>query len=80
MVPDADRPSVPVLNGKHDVHTHRMVVAGLMATVILAVVGIILLEALGRPVPATLGHLASAALGALSMGLSAILRPGTGKS
>lgn len=62
-------------NGKHDVHTHRIIVCGLVLAVLLSGGGVTALAALNRPIPAELAHMGAVALGALAMATSSILGP-----
>jgi hypothetical protein len=67
-------------NGKHDVITHRIVVACLSATVLLTGAGITALAATGADVPPALPALGGTALGALTGMLASIMRGnGNGK-
>ena len=64
----------PQTNGKHDLLTHRLVVACLSATVLLTGASITLLAALSLEVPPALPALGGTALGALSGMLASIMR------
>jgi hypothetical protein len=64
-------------NGRHDVLTHRLVVRGLVVSVLLTGLGITVLALLGREVPPSLPALGGTALGALTGMLAAIMRNGT---
>lgn len=66
----------PKPNGKHDVGTHRICVAGLVGVSIIVVVGIILADCMGRDVPPSLPGLGGVALGALVNMVAAMMRPG----
>ena len=66
--------ATPRPNGKHDVRTHRIVVASLGATVLLTGAAITVLAVLGREVPPSLPALGGTALGALTGMLAAIMR------
>lgn len=60
-------------NGRHDVHTHRMIAGGLVLTVISAEAAITHLASVGKTCPEVLTHLAMGALGALCMATSAVM-------
>ncbi len=66
--------SDPVSNGKHDVQTHRIVVSGLVACVLLSIIGIIGIDCAGREIPAALPAIGGTALGALTGMLAAIMK------
>jgi hypothetical protein len=66
--------SNPPTNGKHDLFTHRIVVASIGATVLLTATGITFLAAIGLDVPPALPALGGTALGALSGMLASIMR------
>ena len=61
-------------NGKHDVVTHRIVVASLGGSVLLTGLAITLLATLGHDVPPSLPALGGTALGALTGMLASIMR------
>jgi hypothetical protein len=72
-------PSVPTVasgerNGKHDVVTHRIVVCGLVACVLLSTLGIIAIDYTGREIPPALPAIGGTALGALTGMLAAIMK------
>lgn len=64
----------PPTNGKHDVHTHRIVVISLGLTVLMTGAAITALAALGLDVPPSLPALGGTALGALTGMLATIMR------
>ncbi len=64
----------PGTNGKHDIITHRIVVACLSATVLLTGVSITFLAACGIDVPPALPALVGTALGALTGMLTSIMK------
>jgi hypothetical protein len=76
MSEEQTTPAGPRPNGKHDVLTHRLVVLGLGATVLLTGASITALALLGREVPPSLPALGGTALGALTGMLASIMRPG----
>jgi hypothetical protein len=61
-------------NGSRDIVTARLLVWGLVCCEACCILGIVCVDAMGRPVPAVLGHLASAIAGSLAMAMAAIFR------
>lgn len=70
---EQQREEVPT-NGKHDVWSHRIVIASLGFTVILSTVGVTALAAVDIEVPPALPAIGGTALGALTGMLTAIMR------
>lgn len=66
--------SLPHKNGRHDVWTHRMVVASLGLTVIFTGLNLTIIQVLGKEPSAALNNLGSVALGALAMCLNNIMQ------
>jgi hypothetical protein len=64
----------PSTNGKHDIVTHRILVASLSGCVIMTGIGSIVLAVLGVDIPHSMSALGYTALGALTGMLASIMK------